>query len=364
MMDLKLINTLDGGELVQSGNDFATVSGVENTVYLALFGGSKWVGNFLTDKPYQSETEKTLNTVTLNSDGRLQIEQAVNKDLQYLNDIPGTTWTTSVSITGPNSVKIGVTINGQQFDYLWNPTEVVERTTVDTPTAPMPPVTFGLRLSLFSSYGVLSAGSDVSKWNDLSGYGNHMLPTNDVATITDSVFGDEPGIEFTGDAFGKTSFVGLSGEQAATVFLVTKTNSFPVGWYLSYQNTSSGPASSSGEFLMYDDGASLLANGMKSTGNVGICNAFIECNPDTNYIFTASLDYTKVATEEIELSVDNSDAGFTILSSSNNTGALANTNMFIGDNGGMFGCILVYNRNLSDSEKTSVYNYLSDKYSI
>jgi hypothetical protein len=126
MIDLKLVNTLDGGELEQSGNDFALVGGVENTVFLALFGGSKWVGNFLTDKPYESKTEQALNTVTLNSDGRMQIEQAVNSDLEYLNNIPGTTWTATVAIVGPNKVQIGVNINGEQFNYLWNPVSVSE----------------------------------------------------------------------------------------------------------------------------------------------------------------------------------------------------------------------------------------------
>lgn len=129
MTDPKIVMTANGGDLEVQGNDLALVFGVENTPALAMFGGDDWVGNFLTDKPFDATTEKLLNTVTLNSDGRLQIEKAVNTDLQYLNDIAGTTWSTTVTIVGPKSVKIDVIINGELFSYLWNPFE-----------APMPPI--------------------------------------------------------------------------------------------------------------------------------------------------------------------------------------------------------------------------------
>lgn len=122
MRDIKIISTLNGGDLVQQGNDLATVSGVENVPQLAMFGGESWCLNFLTDKPFQSKTEATLRSVVLNSEGRVKIQQAVNEDLAFLNDIAGTTWDTTVSLEAPNWVRIGVTINGQLFETLWNPT--------------------------------------------------------------------------------------------------------------------------------------------------------------------------------------------------------------------------------------------------
>ena len=127
MRDIKIISTLDGGDLVKQGNDIATVSGVENVPFLAMFGGAGWCLNFVTDRPFQSRTETVLRSVVLNSDGRLKIQEAVNADLAFLNDIAGTTWSTVIALEAPNYVRIGVTINGQQFDTLWNPTMPAEQ---------------------------------------------------------------------------------------------------------------------------------------------------------------------------------------------------------------------------------------------
>jgi hypothetical protein len=126
MRDIKIISTLNGGDLVKQGNDIATVSGVENVPFLAMFGGASWCLNFLSDKPFQSRTETVLRSVVLNSEGRLKIQEAVNADLAYLSDIAGTTWNTTVALEAPNYVRIGVTINGQLFDTLWNPTTPVD----------------------------------------------------------------------------------------------------------------------------------------------------------------------------------------------------------------------------------------------
>ena len=126
MIDLKIVNTLDGGDLELSGNDLTMVAGVENTPYLAMFGGSDWVGNFLTDKPFNSRTEAVLNEVTLNSDGLMRITDAMNADLSYLSDITGTAWAATAAIIAPNKVRLSVTINGREFAYLWNPTELGE----------------------------------------------------------------------------------------------------------------------------------------------------------------------------------------------------------------------------------------------
>lgn len=123
MTDLKLIQTNSGGDLVLRGNDLATVTGVENALYLAMFGGDKWVGNFMTDKPYEGRTEKTLLEVALNSAGRQAILNAVNADIAFLSDIPGTTWVADVTFVGINRVKIDIGVNGENFSFLWNPQE-------------------------------------------------------------------------------------------------------------------------------------------------------------------------------------------------------------------------------------------------
>lgn len=103
-MDVALIETLDGGDTQQNGNDFATVIGFENTIYMALFGGNPghvtkvvkegeeylyWWGNevLMANEPTQqmnSYTEYTLMVVALNSAGRISIEEAIKKDLIFL----------------------------------------------------------------------------------------------------------------------------------------------------------------------------------------------------------------------------------------------------------------------------------------
>lgn len=162
MRDIKIISTLDGGDLVKQGNDIATVSGVENVPFLAMFGGAGWCLNFVTDRPFQSRTETVLRSVVLNSEGRLKIQEAVNADLAFLNEITGTTWNTVISLEAPNYVRIGVTINGQQFDTLWNPTmpadqvalvaicPVITGLTVDA--APATSITFSWAASTVEGY--------------------------------------------------------------------------------------------------------------------------------------------------------------------------------------------------------------------
>jgi hypothetical protein len=39
------------------------------------------------NKQFNSNTEKTINNVALNSQGRLQIVNAINEDLSYLNEL-------------------------------------------------------------------------------------------------------------------------------------------------------------------------------------------------------------------------------------------------------------------------------------
>lgn len=119
----------NGGDIQLLGNDLAVVNGNENQVYLALFGGNVeqntpavilsntqqkdyWGNNLFwrndTERQFNSNTERTLNTVPLNSAGRLKIENAVNDDLKFLKD-NGATVTVNVTLPGINTVKINIT---------------------------------------------------------------------------------------------------------------------------------------------------------------------------------------------------------------------------------------------------------------
>jgi phage gp46-like protein len=147
MSDLQLIESFDGGDLIQSGNDLSVIDGLQNMVYLALFGGNieqstkdydeneerfdYWGNSLLYDNSpdiqYNSETERTLNNVSLNSKGRLFIEQSVNKDLQFIQDFANIS--VSVSILGVDRVQISVVLTqpteleSNEFTYIWNATE-------------------------------------------------------------------------------------------------------------------------------------------------------------------------------------------------------------------------------------------------
>ena len=147
MSDLKLIETFDGGDLVLNGNDLKVIDGFQNMIYLALFGGNIeqstkqfdedeerfdfWANDLLMlDSPeiqYNSETERTLNEVSLNSRGRLLIEQSAKKDLEFIQDFGNVD--VNVSIIKNDSVAINVIIkepnelNSNQFNYIWTATE-------------------------------------------------------------------------------------------------------------------------------------------------------------------------------------------------------------------------------------------------
>jgi hypothetical protein len=155
-MDLLLAETNNGGDLVKLPKDFVVIEGFENMPYMAMFGGNReastplqrlpqeqafdWWGNtlfFQNDESVQmnSNTERVLLSVSLNSSGRIQIERAVRKDLEFMK--PFATVTVSVSIVSTDRVVIGVNIvrldnlERRAFVYIWDATnsELIERET-------------------------------------------------------------------------------------------------------------------------------------------------------------------------------------------------------------------------------------------
>lgn len=119
----------NGGDLLEQGNDLAGITGLENQPYLACCGGaedgSSWWADDLLHKGrdsvhMKSVTMQTLNNVALTSGGRVQIEDAVKKDLAYLQQmLSGTKVEVSVTIDGVDRLRIDININGQQFTMRW-----------------------------------------------------------------------------------------------------------------------------------------------------------------------------------------------------------------------------------------------------
>lgn len=143
-MDVKVIETGNGGDLTKNGNDLAMVFSFENMVYLALFGGNKeavtpqkrisseqafdyWANSLLfpedTALQFNSITEKTLETTALTSVGRLTIEDAVKADLEFMAAFAEVS--VSSQIVSSDRIDISVKVNEpgnlteRRFIYIW-----------------------------------------------------------------------------------------------------------------------------------------------------------------------------------------------------------------------------------------------------
>lgn len=128
VFDLIIAESKDGGDLQKNGNDLKVTNGIENLVYLALFGGNEkqsleknniteqdfsWWGNALLmadspDQQFNSDFERTLNNTELSSSGRVKIENAAKKDLAFIKKIG--TLTVEVTIPTIDTVSLKVTI--------------------------------------------------------------------------------------------------------------------------------------------------------------------------------------------------------------------------------------------------------------
>lgn len=144
-MDLEVIESNNGGELVKNSADLSVIEGFQNMPYLALFGGNPgfptptdrpegeqafdWWGNtFLEeDQQFNSLTEYVLNNVSLTSSGRIEIEEAVKKDLAFMENFADVT--IEVIITGVDRCRIEITLQElsnqqeKEFVFIWDATE-------------------------------------------------------------------------------------------------------------------------------------------------------------------------------------------------------------------------------------------------
>ncbi len=148
-MDVQVIESKgNGGDLVKTNKDIVTIEGLQNMPYIALFGGNveastpterveselafDWWGNnlLLPNEPapqFNSLTERTLQEVALNSAGRIQIEEAIRKDLDFMSEFA--TVSVSASIISTDRVEILIRIQepdnleDNSFVFIWDATE-------------------------------------------------------------------------------------------------------------------------------------------------------------------------------------------------------------------------------------------------
>ena len=128
--DINLFEGGSGGEMRILNSDLLMSETIYQTIYLALYGGNveqdttedesdleenfDYWGNQLfysnnPDKWFNSQTERTLSTVALNGEGRKLIEDAVNADLQFLNNVVN--FEVEVSISSNNRAEIAIFIS-------------------------------------------------------------------------------------------------------------------------------------------------------------------------------------------------------------------------------------------------------------
>lgn len=100
--DIMIYESGSGGEMALKNEDLQVIHGLTNQVYLALFGGNieestseeikqsdfrqdYWGNEYLDDEfQFNSELEKTLMTVALNTNGLSIIKDAAERDLEFL----------------------------------------------------------------------------------------------------------------------------------------------------------------------------------------------------------------------------------------------------------------------------------------
>ena len=143
--DIHLFETGSGGDFAIVNEDLLMGESLYQQIYLALFGGNieastkpsylaseerfDYWGNSLIwkdakTKQFNSETERTLGNVALNSSGRLSILQAVNNDLDYLKGVVD--FTVEVGIESVSRISITVSFSektNQQdkvLQMVWN----------------------------------------------------------------------------------------------------------------------------------------------------------------------------------------------------------------------------------------------------
>lgn len=125
--DILLYERGDGGEMAILSNDLVLVESFLQQAYIALFGGNVEVntlGNELTSeqrfdywanqliwadnsiKQFNSNTERVLGNVVLNSAGRLKILDAVELDLAYLKSMSD--FNVNINILDTNKVEIKI----------------------------------------------------------------------------------------------------------------------------------------------------------------------------------------------------------------------------------------------------------------
>ena len=146
-MDIQLIDNGNGGDAIFTGADLKMIDGWQNMPYIGIVGGNleantidfkpteqhfDWWGNSLlipnnSSLQFNSNFERALNNLPINSASRLIIEQTVKSDLEFMEDF--STVKVNVSIIGVDRYSIYISVlelgnlESNEFIYLWDSTK-------------------------------------------------------------------------------------------------------------------------------------------------------------------------------------------------------------------------------------------------
>ena len=151
MIDVKLYESGNGGDILLNGNDLAKANTFDNMPYLAMFGGNVgfstptkrvnneqnfdfWANDLLfgenKEMQFNSKTEFVLTSASLNSRGRQLIQEAVKTDLQFM--VPFANIDVVVDILGQEKLSIGISLiqpenqTEKKFMYIWDGVSLID----------------------------------------------------------------------------------------------------------------------------------------------------------------------------------------------------------------------------------------------
>lgn len=255
-----------------------------------------------------------------------------------------------------------------------------------TTSAGLVPFRDGLILELESFTGSNYDGSNrMTSWIDMSGYGNTVYTTAPANSqyypiYTSSYFSGQPGIYFSGSSTTgsamktQANLTGLSGSTGMTLFVVGDFKNFaPTNLFIEYTKSGSNYTANTGSFAWFYtfSGGGSLKPSIYALGNVGVSQTETAlAYPTASHVYTATTDFTLPSNEVISI-VDNIIGTQNYTNNSNNSGSFDAYKLSIGGSvtdgrwntgGGYVSSVLLYNKVLTNSEMTQVYNYLSSSY--
>ena len=121
MFDLLLLETGDGGDLDWNGSDLVSTQTYEGLIYMALFSGGDFWGNYLFNEKIECKTEIVLRNSALNSAGRTAIESAIREDLSYLSKhLPMVNISVETKIVNIDRLHIRIRVDNLVYIYEYN----------------------------------------------------------------------------------------------------------------------------------------------------------------------------------------------------------------------------------------------------